>query len=98
MKRRKRTTKRSRAAICSVMAIALILIVIFAVQTKKAKEQQAEIQAKEQQIAAEIAQEEQISRELEEYRILLQSRQYIEKLARERFGLVYEDEILVRPE
>ena len=36
--------------------------------------------------------------EIEKLKVEVQTKQYIEKVAREKLGLVYEDEIIIRPE
>ena len=44
------------------------------------------------------SEEEQRAQELEEYRIYVQTKEYIEKVAKEKLGLVNKDEILLKPE
>lgn len=36
--------------------------------------------------------------EIEKLKVEVQTKQYIEKVAREKLGLVYEDEIIIKPE
>ena len=44
-----------------------------------------------------MAEEEARAAQLEEYRIYVQTKQYVEKVAKEKLGLVNKDEILLKP-
>ena len=52
----------------------------------------------EEQLEKQKSEEEQRAQELEEYRIYVQTKEYIEKVAKEKLGLVNKDEILLKPE
>ena len=47
-------------------------------------------------VRASLAKEEARAAELEEYRVYVQTKQYIEKVAKEKLGLVNKDEILFK--
>ena len=46
---------------------------------------------------AQVAKEEERAKQLEEYRVYVQTKQYIEKVAKEKLGLVNRNEILLKP-
>ena len=53
---------------------------------------------REEQLDKEKAAEEKRAEDLEEYRVYVQTKEYIEKVAKEKLGLVNKDEILLKPE
>ena len=61
------------------------------------KKKDLEYQAREEALMAQVAKEENRSKELEEYRIYVQTKQYIEEVAKQKLGLVKPDEILLKP-
>ena len=54
-------------------------------------------QAKEEALAKQVEQEKARANELEEYRVYVQTKQYIEEVAKQKLGLVKPDEILLKP-
>lgn len=48
------------------------------------------------ELEAEIVKEEQRAEDIEEYRLYTQTREYIEEVAREKLGLVYEGEVIFK--
>ena len=51
-----------------------------------------------EELRSEIAKEEQRAEEIEEYKQYTKSREYIEEVAREKLGLVYEGEVIFKEE
>ena len=49
-----------------------------------------------EELQSEIAKEEQRAEEIEEYKRYTKSREYIEEVAREKLGLVYEGEVIFK--
>ena len=52
----------------------------------------------EEELLAQIAEEEERAEEIEELKKYVQTKKYVEEVAKERLGLVYEDEILFKAE
>lgn len=61
------------------------------------KKKDLEYQAKEQSLMRQVELEEKRAEELEEYRVYVQTKQYIEEVAKQKLGLVKPDEILLKP-
>lgn len=83
----------------SMFLVMLVVVMILAVVAVKRIELQQKVDAKRaelEQLDAQYAAEEQRRLEIEEFRKETQTRGYIENLAREKLGLVYEDEILFK--
>jgi len=98
--RKKRNQKKgsNRGAILIITGIVATLLIGMTIQIRQMeqknnayKEQQAVL---EQQIAEEDERTTEIA-DLEEY---MQSQEYIEQVAKDKLGLVYEDEIIFKPE
>ena len=61
------------------------------------KDKELQYQMKEETLQKRLEQEQQRAEQLEEQRIYVQTKQYIEKVAKEKLGLVNPDEILLKP-
>ncbi len=84
-------------ALIGITLVVLSLAVIVQTRGIDLKQKDLEYQIREEQLMAQVAAEEQRSAELEEYRVYVQTKQYIEKIAKEKLGLVNKDEILLKP-
>ena len=62
------------------------------------REKDLEYQAREQNLEKLEAKEDARTAQLEEYRVYVQTKQYVEKVAKEKLGLVKKDEILFKAE
>lgn len=96
--RRKRKDKWSnRLAIIGILAVVISLSVVVNVRGQNLRQKEREYQAREELLMAQKAKEENRAEELEEYRVYVQTKQYIEQIAKEKLGLVKPDEILLKP-
>ncbi|MGN0168069.1 MAG: septum formation initiator family protein [Acetatifactor sp.] len=83
----------------SMFLVSLVVLMIVVVVAVKSVELQDKIDAKareEEQLNKQIAAEEERTQEIEEFGKEVQTKGYIEDVAREKLGLVYEDEILFK--
>lgn len=89
---------RMRYSLLLAISVVVLLITVVSVRSygfeKQLKEKNAYITQLEEQIQA----EEQRAAEIEEYKKYTQTRGYMEKVAKEKLGLVYEGEIVFRHE
>ncbi len=81
----------------------LVLIVAFAAVTliylKKGEEQElAEKLAEKKRLELLLEEEKERAESIEDYRVYVQTKSYMEEVARKVLGLVYKDEIIFRPE
>lgn len=84
-----------------MVAIALIVMVLLAgllVQSQKLSRQNRQYEARKSELQQQISDEELRAGEIENLNDYVTSKEYIEKVAREKLGLVYEDEILFQAE
>ena len=84
-------------AMIGITAVVASLAVVINISMSSLKEKDLEYQAWEQNLEKVLAEEEARAAQLEEYRIYVQTKQYVEKVAKEKLGLVKKDEILLKP-
>ena len=95
-KRKSRNSWGNRMALIGITMVVMSLGVVTHVGTASLREKEQEYAVKEQNLEKTKAQEEARAAELEEYRIYVQTKQYVGKVAKEKLGLVNEDEILFK--
>lgn len=93
-KRKKRVNQFGVIAICMVL---VVFTCVLSVKTVQLQEKQKQYDTRIQVLERQISEEEQYAAQLEEERIYVQTKQYVEKIAREKLGLVNADELLVKP-
>lgn len=84
-------------ALIGITMVVLSLAVIVQTRGVDLKKKDLEYQIKEEQLEDQVAAEEERAAQLEEYRVYVQTKQYIEKIAKEKLGLVNKDEVLLKP-
>ena len=97
--RRRSAYRRRNQNKFSMFLVSLVVVLIMIVVAVKSVELQQKIDAKakeEQQLDDQIAAEKQRAKEIEDFGKEVQTKGYIEDVAREKLGLVYEDEIMFK--
>lgn len=97
MKRKSKYSWGNRMALIGITMVVLSLAVVTNIGASSLREKDLEYQAKEMELEKTLAEEEARAAQLEDYRIYVQTKQYVEKVAKEKLGLVKEDEILLKP-
>ena len=64
---------------------------------KGLKKSDLDYQQKEPQLEAQLRDEEERTKKLEEYKVYVKTKQFAEEVAKEKLGLVNPDEILLKP-
>lgn len=85
---------RNLLSMVTVSVIVVMLVIVLRVSCGRLEEKKAALEKDEAYYIAQIEKEEKRTEEIEEYRKYTQTKQYIEDLAKERLGLVYDDEII----
>lgn len=97
--RRQRKDKwANRFAIIGISVVVGFLAIAVNVRGSSLKQQDRDYEMKQESLEAAIADEERRAEELEEYKVYVKTKQYIEEVAREKLGLVKPDEIIIKPE
>lgn len=97
--RRKITTRKkgqNRLAMGMIAVVVVILIVVVAISSDSLKQEKAELDQREQELQEQIAEQENYSIELDELEKYMQTDEFVEETAKEKLGLVYEDELIFK--
>ena len=94
--KKKKEKAANRLALMGITLVVLSLAVTVHLSGISMEEKDLQYRLKE--LEKQKSEEEQRAQELEEYRIYVQTKEYIEKVAKEKLGLVNKDEILLKPE
>ena len=101
MARRRAAYQKRKQNIFAMMLVTLVLlmlIVVVNIRKGELREKQAVYAARQEELQRKIDQEEARSEEIREYEKYTQTQKYIEDMAKEKLGLVYEDEIVFKTE
>ena len=96
-KRKKKERLGNRLALVGITFVVLSMAVVVNMRSASLKQRDLEYQMKEESLRNQLAQEEQRAAKLEEERVYVQTKQYIEKVAKQKLGLVKPGEILLKP-
>lgn len=96
-RRKKRDRWGNRLAIIGITLVVISLGVVVNLKSASMKKKDLEYQIREETLMRQVEQEKNRANELEEYRIYVQTKQYIEEVAKQKLGLVKPDEILLKP-
>ena len=96
MSRKKRRNRRTRnlGSMVMVSLIVAMLIIVISVKSNELEEKKTAYEKKESYLLEQIDEQYARAEEIEEYRKYMQTKQYVEDMARQKLGLVYKDEII----
>ena len=90
--------KQNRLGMFLVTTVVLMLLVVVAVKSVDLREKQESYANREQELLNQIADEENRTEEIEEFKKYTKTKKYAEEIAKDKLGLVYEDEIIFKIE
>lgn len=93
-----RKKRQNRLGMLLVMTVLAMLLVVVSVKSLELREKQAVYTEREQALTEQIEQEQKRTEEIEEYKKYTQTKKYVEEVAKDKLGLVYEGEIVFREE
>ena len=93
-----RKRRQNRFSMFLVSVVVLLILVAVSVKSMELQDKLDTYTAKQEELQKQIDQEEKRSEEIEEYRKYTQTKKYAEEVAKDKLGLVYEDEILFKQE
>lgn len=95
MRRQRRVKKQSNKLVgFAIILVVVTLVIFFGTRSKDIKAKNLEDSKKIEQLQGQLEEQEQREQELEEYSKYVNTKQFIEKMAREKLGLVYPDELI----
>lgn len=91
---RKKRQNRLGMALVSMVVVMLMVVILF--KSHELKADQAAYLEKETMLQAQIDDEHERTKELEEYEKYTKTDKFVEEIAKEKLGLLYENEILFK--
>lgn len=93
-----RKKRQNRMAMILVTIVVLMMFVVVAAKSVELKAKEEAYELKVEALQEEIAQEEERTKAIEEYGKYTQTKKYVEEVAKDKLGLVYEGEIIFKDE
>ncbi len=93
---RKRRMQRHKRSVLAVSAVVMLLFAVVSVNSISLKSKEKEYLGQEQDLEQQIEEEKARAEEIEELREYVGTDQYVEDVAREKLGLVHENEIILK--
>ncbi len=95
-RRGRKKNNEGRLGIAGICAVVIAFGVLMSIKTKDAREEVEDLNKKQQQLEVQLEDEEERAAQLEERKIYVQTKKYVEEVAKS-LGLVYPDELIYRP-
>ncbi len=96
-KRRRRARTGNRAGMAAITGVIVVLLVMLTVLSQDQIARNKSYAAQQEALEAELKDEQIRGEEISELKEYVKTDEFIEKTAREKFGFVYEDEIVFKP-
>lgn len=97
VRRRKKDRWGNRMALVGITCVIISMALVVSIKGATLQDKDLEYMAREENLEAQKAKEELRAASLEERRIYVQTKQYIEEVAKEKLGLVNPDEVILKP-
>ena len=91
-----RKKRQNRLAMILVTTVVLMMMVVVAVKSVELREKKEMYDIRVEQLQTEIEAEKARTEDIEEYRKYTQTKKYVEEIAKDKLGLVYEGEIIFK--
>lgn len=98
LSRRRRKKKKNNKGLPVIAFVVVLFCLCIGVRTWSLRSQSRELAEKQESLENQIKSEEDRTKQLEEQEKYMQTKKYMEDVAKEKLGLVYPDEILIEPE
>ena len=95
---RKRRKKRMNRNLSIILVFVVLVCGGLGVRTVELKRQEIELTERHEALEKQLGVEQQRTRKLEELEKYMQTKKFVEEVAKEKLGLVYPDEILIQPD
>ena len=94
--RKRKAVRANNRGVFAILFVVAVLLVILAVQSVRLKKKNSDFELKKTELNQQIQDEEIRADEIKNMEEQVDSDEYIEKIARDKLGLVYEDEVVYR--
>lgn len=96
-RRKRRERAGNKMALIGITFVVISMGIAINIRGSVLKTKNHEYQVRQEILSRQVEAEEKRAEELEEKRVFVQTKQYIEQIAKEKLGLVNPDEILLKP-
>ncbi len=93
-----RKKRQNRLGMLLVTTVVLMMLLVVTVKSVELRERRSTYMAREEALLQEIEAEQARTEEIEEYGKYTQTKKFVEEVAKEKLGLVYEGEIIFKDE
>ena len=93
-----RKKRQNRFGMFLVSIVVIMLLIVVAVKSSELQAKKEQYIQKEQELEQQIEEEKKRTEEIEEYEKYTLTKKFIEEEAKDKLGLVYEDEIIFKDE
>ncbi|MCM1145154.1 MAG: septum formation initiator family protein [Blautia sp.] len=93
-----RKKRQNKTGMILVTTVVLMMLVVVTIKSVELRDKREAYQLREAALQEEIAAEEARTEEIEEYGKYTQTKKYVEEIAKDKLGLVYEGEIIFKDE
>ena len=93
-----RKKRRNKTGMLLVTTVVLMMLIVVAVKSVELRDKRAAYALREEALMREIEAEEARTEKIEEYEKYTQTKKYVEEIAKNKLGLVYEGEIIFKDE
>lgn len=97
-RRRKKRRNQNKIGMRIVAVVVLALVVVVNANSMNLRAKSGTYQERTDKLNAQIDEEKQRTKEIEDLKKYVNTKKYIEEVAKDKLGLVYDDEIIFKPE
>ena len=95
-RKKRRPSKSNRRGMMGIAFVVRVLLIVLLVQSQNLIHKNQEYTQRKEELQQELKDEEIRAEEIENLKDYVDSAEFIEKIARDKLGLVYEDEIIFK--
>ena len=93
-----RKKRQNKMGMLLVTTVVIMMLIVVAVKSVELREKRTAYMAREEALMQEIEAEQARTEEIKEYEKYTQTKKYVEEIAKNKLGLVYEGEIIFKDE
>ena len=93
-----RKKRQNKMAMLLVTTVVIMMVIVVSVKSMELRSKRAAYTEREEALLLEIEAEQARAEEIEEYEKYTQTKKYVEEIAKNKLGLVYEGEIIFKDE
>ncbi|MDE6881828.1 MAG: septum formation initiator family protein [Lachnospiraceae bacterium] len=93
-----RKKRQNKMAMLLVTTVVIMMLIVVSVKSMELRSKRAAYTEREEALLLEIEAEQARAEEIEEYEKYTQTKKYVEEIAKNKLGLVYEGEIIFKDE